>query len=217
MKKLLFFILLSTSVFCLCKTYGNNKDDSAIFQEYLNTFEKKNLPLLMDSSSALHILDDTKKIIEDDFQQFIPMGLKKQYPNNNFRYLYLLPNNKDIIVTLIFQEYMDKYENDIVNQYIVTYDTLGNVIDYQELAGYFIDMWDAFMSISDDYTIKRDLYNFIPFPEKEPKYNKYFLLEQTISEYRISESGAIIETKKITREGYFDGDIQRYHLIKLKE
>lgn len=204
MKRLHFLTLLLISVCCIGNSYSTHKEPAQLFEGYLNLFEKKNIPF----SIRFFYICNERPIIQDELKTFIPTELKNQYPNNTFSCLYLLPNNNDVIVALIFQDYMDEYENETLRLYIISYNTAGNIIDYQELAGYCSDGWEAYMSISKDYTIKQEFNNPIGFLNKEEQSG--IRMEQTIYEYIIDTDGFFKEIRKTTRDGYWDFESSKF-------
>ncbi len=185
-------------------SFGYYNGNSQLFEEYCGKFKKTSLPISICSFNMFN----ENPTIKDDYKIFIPQELKNQYPNNTFRYLYLLPSNNNNIVALIFQDYLDEYENETLRLYIVSYNTGGDIIDYQELAGYCLDGWDTYLSINKDYLIQRDSNKPLGYLNSEEKTG--MRMEQTIYEYIINEDGLFKETKRTTREGYFDFESNKF-------
>jgi hypothetical protein len=124
----------------------------------------------------------------------------------------VFPSRNDIVVALIFQDYINEYEMRIVKNHVVSYDASGNVIDYEELAGVATDAWEAFGEITNDYVIVRKLYQFRVNNDVEMV--KYYHLVEALYEYSITNSGMIENTKETKRIGYFEGDWKGYKFIK---
>lgn len=220
MKKIKYFILLFISVSCLGGIKPGNTDveTKRLFEQYLLAFEKQSLPFKMDRKAVFGMVNNTDSYFEitDSLQIFIPDELLKNYPDSEFRSLYVLPEYGDIILVLVLQDFIDEYGIRIVRNHIVTYYLTGKIIDYQELAGVEIDIWEAFFEINNDYTVKRKLYQDRINNDKEEI--KYFRLIETCYEYTISNAGLIEEARRTAREGYFEGDWTGYNFVKpLKE
>lgn len=197
-----------------------NKHNATVhlFENYLTTFEKQSLPFSMDRKAVFEMMNNGNKLseIKDSFEIFIPVELRNNFPNSTFRSLYLFPSRNNIIVALIFQDYINEYEIRIVKNHVVSYDASGNIIDYEELAGVATDAWEAFGEITIDYVVVRKLYQFRVNNDVEMV--KYYHLVETLSEYSIANSGMIENTKETKRIGYFKGDWTGYSFVKpLKE
>lgn len=216
MKNLKYCILLFISVSCLGGIKPNNTDAETkrLFEQYLLIFEKQELPFKMDRKAVFEMMNnaDVYFEIKDSLKTFIPEGFIKNYPDSEFRSLYVLPEYGDIVLVLVLQDFINEYDMRVVKNHVVSYDKKGGVIDYQELAGVVIDAWEAFLEISDDYIVKRKLYQVRINNDKEEI--RYSRLVETCYEYTISNAGLVEETKRTVREGYFEGDWTGYKYVK---
>lgn len=185
-----------------------------LFEKYLSIFEKQTLPFSMDRRAVFEMINNENQLLEitDSFKIFIPVELKSNFPNSTFRSLYLFPSQNDIIVAVIFQDFINEYEMRIVKNHVVTYDESGNVIDYQELAGVATDAWEAFWGINNEYVIIRKLYQFRV--NNNIELVRYHHLVETLYEYTINKVGMIENTKETKQNGYFEGDWKGYRLVK---
>ncbi|MDR2815626.1 MAG: hypothetical protein LBB62_02850, partial [Proteiniphilum sp.] len=182
--------------------------------QYLLAFEKQDLPFKMDRKAVFEMINNADSFFEikDRMKIFIPMDLIKDYPDSKFRSLYVLPEYNEIVLILILQDFINEYNMRVIKNHIVSYDKNGVVIDYQELAGGVIDAWEAYLEIANSYTVKRKLYQYRVNNDKEEI--RYFRLIETCYVYTINNAGLIEETKRIEREGYFEGDRTGYSFVK---
>ncbi len=220
MKSLRYCIFLLISVSCLGGIKPNHADTETkrLFEQYLLAFGKQGLPFKMDRKAVFEMMNNADSFFEikDSLKTYIPEKLIENYPGSKFRSLYMLPEHTEIVLVLIFEYYVDEYENEVVKNYMVSYDKSGVVLDYQELAGVKFDGWEAYLEISEDYTVKRKLYQFRVNNDNEKM--QYMRLVETRIEYTINKDGLIEETKRTAREGYFQSDRSGYNFIEpLKE
>ncbi len=220
MKSLKYCVFLLISVSCLGGIKPNHADTEAkrLFEQYLLAFQKQSLPFKMDRKAVFEMVNNTDSYFEikDSLKRYIPEELIENYPGSKFRSLYMLPEHNEIVLVLIFEYYVDEYENEVVKNYMVSYGKSGVMLDYQELAGVKFDGWEAYLEISEDYNTKRKLYQFRVNEDKEKM--QYMRLVETCFEYTISKDGLIEETKRTAREGYYELDITGYSFAKpLKE
>ena len=213
MAKFKYCFLLLITISCL----GVVKPDTEtkrLFEKYLLTFRGQTLPFKMDRKAVFEMMnfEDNFSEIKDSLEIFIPEELKSNHPNSKFISMYLFPEYNDIIVVLILQNFVNDYGIRVVKNHLVTYSKKGDLIDCQELAGVVLDAWEAFLEISKDYLIKRELYQFRI--NNESNQTKYFNLTETIYNYTITTSGLIKEIETTIREGYFEGDWSGYRFIK---
>lgn len=220
MTKLRFIILLIISASCLGEVRPNIEASEAkcsnnnLFSHYLTAFEVQTLPFKMDRKDVLRLgnLDNSFPEIKDSLKLFIPEELRNSHPNSTFRSLYLLPNKNDITTVLILQNLVNKYGAKVIKTHIVTYNTDGKILSFQELAGVNIDVWETLILINSEYVIKRRNYQFKI--NKDIENIKFYHSIETIFTYEIKLDGSIDETKKLIREGYFKRDWTGYYFVK---
>jgi hypothetical protein len=216
MKSLRYCIFLLISVSCLGGIKPNHADTETkcLFEQYLLAFGKQGLPFKMDRKAVFEMMNNADSFFEikDSLKTYIPEKLIENQPGSKFRSLYMLPEHNEIVLVLIFEYYVDEYENEVVKNYMVSYGKSGVVLDYQELAGVKFDGWEAYLAISEDYTVKRKLNQFRVNNDNEKM--QYMRLVETCFEYTISKDGLIEETKRTAREGYFQSDRSGYNFIE---
>lgn len=216
MKSLRYCIFLLISVSCLggIKPYNADTEDKRLFDQYLLAFGKQGLPFKKDRKAVFEMMNNADSFFEikDSLKAFIPMELLEYYPDSKFRSLYMLPQHYKIVLVLMFVFYVDEYQNSVVKNYLVSYDKSGVVLDFQELAGVKFDSLEAYLEISEDYIVKRKLYQFRVNNDKEKM--QYMRLVETCFEYTISKDGLIEETKRTAREGFFQSDRTGYNFIE---
>ena len=216
MKSLRYCIFLLISVSCLGGIKPNHTDTSTkrLFEQYVSAFEKQGLPFKMERKAVFNMMNNADVFFEikDSLRIFIPEELIENHPGSKFRSLCMLPEHNEIVLVLIFEYYIDEYDNEVVKNYMVSYGKSGVVLDYQELAGVKFDGWEAYLEINEDYTVKRKLYQFRVNNDKEKM--QYMHLVGSCFEYTNSNAGLIEETQKTTREGYFQLDRSGYNFIE---
>ncbi len=210
-----YYILLLTSVLCIgIKAQIKQTRTMLLFENYLATLKKISLPVKLNRDAVFEIVNNGDRLhkINNSFKRFIPTELQKINLNSTFRSLYLLPNHGSIVVTLIVQEYTDKYEMENARIYIVTYNAKGDFVDSQELAGAIVDFWEAFGEISRDYAIVSKSYQYKMGNKVDMV--KYLCFTEDICEYYVTNSGMIKKTKETKRNGYFECGPAGYNFIK---
>ena len=217
MKSLRYCIFVLISVSCLGGIKPNHADTETkrLFEQYLLAFGKQGLPFKMDRKAVFEMMNNADSFFEikDSLKTYIPEKLIENHTGSKFRSLCMLPEYNEIVLVLIFEYYVDEYENEVVKNYMVSYDRSGVALDYQELAGVKFDGWEAYLEISEDYIVKRKLYQFRVNNDNEKM--QYMRLVETCFEYTISKDGLIEETKMTARDGYFQSDRSGYNLIEL--
>lgn len=218
MKKISYFILTLISVFCLTCMRAKDTDThtNLLFEKYLLAFEKQKLPFKMDRNAVFEMVNNSDVFFEikDSLILFLPDDLINNQPNSKFRGMYLLPEYADIILVLVFQEFIDEYDTRVVKNYLISHDKTGLVIDYQELAGVLIDVCEAYLEIFTDFTVNRRLYQRRMNNSKNEIEMMYASLLESFYEYSVSKTGLIEETKRTAREGYFELDLTGYSFVK---
>lgn len=216
MKNLIYCIFLLISVSCTGGIKPNHVADrkKRLFEQYLSLFEKRDLPFKVDRKAVLSIINNADVFFEikDSLKIFIPKELIEKHPDSKFRSLYVLPENNEIVLVMIFEYHIEGYDNEVVETYLVSYNKSGVVLDYQELAGAKIDIWEAFLEINSNYTVRRKLYQLRINTDKDKM--RYARLVETCFEYTINNNGLIKETQRTAQEGYSEGDKSGYYLIE---
>lgn len=219
--KFFIFLLLSTlwieglkSQNDVLETTVSNKE---LFSQYIMTFKAQSLPFTLDRKGVFGLTKhnyDSKPFSElkDSFSVFVPEELKSSYPNSHFRNLYLMPSQNDVTIILLLQDILRGDERNNIKTHMITYDKNGNIINFQELAGYNTDISETFIKINNDYKIERWMYQFKINMDKE--HANLFHLIETLFEYKINSEGIIEEIGKCKREGYFEGDWTGYDFVK---
>ncbi|TKG87737.1 hypothetical protein EYV94_27980 [Puteibacter caeruleilacunae] len=197
---------LSTSV--LSNSNGARKD---LFLDYLKCFNEKSLPIKLNRTQVLALEDLNNSLTEIDtnLHAFVPAELKKNFNDSKFKGLYVLPKKYGKNVVLLLHGYVDQYEANVFKLYLVIYDDDGDVTDYQEVAGFILDVWEAYLSIDENYDVRKKTHNY-----KINRDSKYAILVETNYIYRLSAIGLINEQSKFSREGFFDEDSHEYKFMK---
>ncbi len=197
------------------KEYKHNKEH--LFSQYLSTFKLQTLPLLLDRKGVFELknISDSLPDIKDSLTMFIPKKLFNDHPNSIFKSLFLLPTKKDITIVLLLQDLVDKFGARIVKILLVTYDRNGKILDFQELAGVNIDVWESFMNITQEYMIEQKNYQFKINNDKELA--KLFHLIETTSIYKVRDDGVVEKVEEQKKEGFFKGSWNCYTLVRLIE
>jgi hypothetical protein len=205
-----YLITLLVAVF---SCYNVNCEDD-LFNKYIGVFKTKSIPFHMDRQQVLDLRNNINSytMIVDSLKQFIPDELKKTHPVSTFRSLYLFPKKNDITTVLLFQDFINQYEMEVIKSFLVTYNVKGIIIDYQEIAGVNIEVWETFMSVNDNFIFERKNYKFRIHNDKENI--KYFSSVETTSKYEIKTDGKIELLYESKIEGYFEGTNEGYKYVK---
>lgn len=185
-----------------------------LFSQYLKYFKSQTIPFKMNREYVLGLGSscDSFKEIRNDLLEYIPSELRRKYLNSKFKGMYLLPNYNKMKIVLLLNKYINEYDANITKVHIVIYSEYGKILDYKELAGFNLDIWESFLEINDKYILEQKSYKFKI--NKNPKFAKYFHLVETSSVYKINLTGLIKEINKVKKEGYFEGELNGYSLIK---
>lgn len=175
-----------------------------LFEQYLSTFEKQELPLQVNSEAVNNLFNDLGIYnkatsyceIKGDSKNFIPEEIIEDTIKNNFYSQYLLPDYNDIILVVIIKLCYDEYDNEIVRQYLVSYKKNGTVIDYLEVSCVILDFMEAVFKISEDYIIEQSVYKDVE-TENEELYQL-----GTFLKYSVNENGVIEILSKNEQKGY---------------
>ncbi|WP_421920914.1 hypothetical protein [Marinifilum sp.] len=184
-----------------------------LFSDYLRTFKEKSLPVKLSRKHVLELEDLNNNLteIKDSLLVFIPSELRKNFTSSTFKRLYLLPKHCNNKVVLLLHKFINQYDANVFKVYMVIYGNSGNILDYKELAGFNLDVWEAFLAIDENYKISRKVYNFKLNDDLQAE---YFHLLETSYEYELNTRGFIKELSKFKQEGYFDGDSSGYKLVE---
>ena len=207
-------MITSTSHIGAIKSDNTEADNRHLFERYLLIFKEQTLPLKMDRKAVFDMMNhsDSLSVIGDSLKIFVPEELIKNHPDSKFRSLYVLPKYDNVVLVLIFQEYISKYDQRVFRNYLVSHDKNGEIIDYQELAGVIIDAREAFFVISSKYKIERKSYQCKLNMDKEN--SKFSRLVETTQNFELNSDGTIEEINSFKQEGYFKGDWSGYKFIK---
>ena len=215
MSKFLYYYLI---VIVLTIGTGFNETDS--FSSYLKLFHEKELPLTLDREKTFDLAAEVtlSKEIGKGKETFIPDKLRSGKAELRFNAIYMLPKTENKYVVLISRSYMEKYVNfsdEVFEFYLITYDETGTICDYKLVAGIAPDIWEEFLEINKDYTIRSKDYEIL-YDSSRASYDYSYLLEK-VKEYTITESGKIQIIKDEERLGYFDFDGWKgYKYVKKK-
>ena len=162
---------------------------STKFDEYVRNFKHEELPFSFKIADFYSFSIKDFSEIDSLNVQFIPSEIIDQKRPQSFYSLIRFPDrDSNFVLTILEESEMDEYDS-YSKLFIVTYDAIGQVIDFEEIGIFYIDReWTEF-GIEDDFEIERKRYVYkMNMENSDPNIELY---EETLSKLRLKSSGEI--------------------------
>ena len=216
-------ILLFLLVFSNCNPKEKKPNDltDVDFPKFLRNFKVKELPLIIERDSLFSLkkqIYDTAKLahvnniyprLDQEYKIFLPVRLRGELAN--IRCIYRFKTNFGVSV-IVADDTITEGDQSALKLFLINYSNLGDILDFLEIAGYSIDVSEAFVTIDKKNSIDRVNYLFKQCLDIDQ--GKYTCAQERKTIFEMNKKGEIIKVNEEIRDGAFEGDERGYHFIK---
>lgn len=222
--KVLILIILLFNFNCIKFNRIQSSDYSSTqFNDFIACFHRVDVPFSLDRKDVFdcsryfydtlthNYRSDMYPVVGEQFKQFIPNDILEENHLSCIRCLYVFPEYNEETRVLIAKDFMENGEQRELKIFLINFVGDGKIQSFIEVAGYGIDLWEAFLSVDNNFIVTRVKYRFIE--NNDFQHDDLFFLSETINVCEITNTGYFECNDLTSRNGYFKGVLEGYLFV----